>query len=269
MNELQEGAWIFVSHSNKDWTHVKFVRDYLENKGHRPLLFFLKCLEEDSEINDLIKREIESRNWFILCESENSRKSKWVQAELDYIKHLKGKVYETIDLDDSAGLDGQLYKLDRLSKRITIFPSYDWRDPQNEPQEILNILKRNDYFVFDTMEMQSQLKSSGRRWDELIEQQHYKASQEGFFLLIISNGLFEENGIKAMYEDELRAAIRRSKTGSNIIIISLIHPEDALELLSNDFKQLIADKKIWDFSKGILAENVVKLIEELKIVEIE
>jgi TIR domain len=99
MHDNEEGAWIFVSHSLKDWNKVRNIRNILEEKGHKPLLFFLKCLNDDSEIDDLIKREIEARNWFILCESENTKKSKWVNAEIEFIKGLEGKVYEIIDLE--------------------------------------------------------------------------------------------------------------------------------------------------------------------------
>ena len=34
-NPNNEGGWVFVSHSNKDWHKVKIIRDYLENKGLR------------------------------------------------------------------------------------------------------------------------------------------------------------------------------------------------------------------------------------------
>ena len=116
-----EGAWIFVSHSSKDWSKIKRIRNLLDSKGHKPLLFYLKCLEEESELDDLIKREIEARSWFFLCESENSRKSKWVGAEVAYIKQLPGKYYETINLNSS--FEKQIARIDRLSIRLTVFVS--------------------------------------------------------------------------------------------------------------------------------------------------
>lgn len=72
MNSKKEDIWVFLSHSNKDYEKVRLIRDLLEEKEYRPLLFFLKCLDEDAEIDTLIKREIDARNKFILCESENS-----------------------------------------------------------------------------------------------------------------------------------------------------------------------------------------------------
>ena len=53
--------------------------------GFEPLCFYLKCLENDNEIADLIKREIDAREWFIFIDSENSRNSKWVTLEREYI----------------------------------------------------------------------------------------------------------------------------------------------------------------------------------------
>lgn len=38
------GAWIFVSHSHHDLEKVRQIRNYLESRGHNPLLFYLKCL---------------------------------------------------------------------------------------------------------------------------------------------------------------------------------------------------------------------------------
>lgn len=72
----------------------------LEDYGMRPIMFFLKCLNEEKEIDNLIKREIDCRTRFILCDSPNARKSLWVQKEVEYIKN-KGKDIEVINLNDS------------------------------------------------------------------------------------------------------------------------------------------------------------------------
>lgn len=71
--------WIFLSHSNVDYDKVRKVRNMLEEQGLRPIMFFLKCLNDDDEIDDLIKREIDCRTRFILCDSPNARCSTWVK----------------------------------------------------------------------------------------------------------------------------------------------------------------------------------------------
>lgn len=90
--------WVFLSHSVKDYEKVRLVRNILEEEGLRPLMFFLLCLENEEEINDLIKREINCRTRFILCDSVNAQASKWVQKEVEYIKS-KDRIYEIVDLN--------------------------------------------------------------------------------------------------------------------------------------------------------------------------
>jgi hypothetical protein len=108
-------AWVFVSHSNKDFAKIIQVRNKLESLNYKPLLFFLKCLEDDTEIFELIKREIKARDRFILCDSQNSRSSKWVQKEIEYIKSLN-RPYEIIDLDaDESVINECIERFDRRS----------------------------------------------------------------------------------------------------------------------------------------------------------
>lgn len=94
-------VWVFLSHSNKDYVKVREVRNLLEEQNFRPLMFFLNCLNEDDEIDSLIKREIDSRKRFILCDSPNAQSSKWVQKEVEYIQS-KQRYYYTLDLSESS-----------------------------------------------------------------------------------------------------------------------------------------------------------------------
>ncbi len=56
-----EEMWVFLSHSNKDFSKVRILRNLLEEEGYRPLMFFLQCLNDEDEIDELIKREIDCR----------------------------------------------------------------------------------------------------------------------------------------------------------------------------------------------------------------
>ena len=76
-----KGGYIFLSHSHDDIEKVRKIRNALEKDGFEPLCFYLKCLEDDDEIADLIKREIDAREWFVFVDSENARKSRWVTLE--------------------------------------------------------------------------------------------------------------------------------------------------------------------------------------------
>ena len=111
-------AWVFVSHSNKDFAKIIQVRNKLESLNYKPLLFFLKCLENDTEIFELIKREIKARDRFILCDSPNSRPSKWVQKEIEYIKSLN-RPYEIIDLDADESIINEC--IERFDRRSSVY----------------------------------------------------------------------------------------------------------------------------------------------------
>ena len=121
----EKEIWIFLSHSNKDFAKVRKIRNYLEERSCRPLMFYLKCLSNEDEIDDLIKREIDCRTRFIICDSENSQASKWVQSEGAYIKSQQ-RSYETIDLSKSE--EEIKEQLDKLVKSTQIFLSYSIND---------------------------------------------------------------------------------------------------------------------------------------------
>lgn len=117
--------WIFLSHSNKDFGKVRKIRNYLEEHSCRPLMFYLMCLSNDEEIDSLIKREIDCRTRFIICSSENSKASKWVKSEVDYIKSRQ-RTYEIIDLSESDEIIRQ--KLDIFLKSMQVFLHFSRND---------------------------------------------------------------------------------------------------------------------------------------------
>ena len=82
---VNNGGWVFISHSHQDIDKVRKVRNHLERLGFEPLMFYLKCLSDEDEIEELIKREIDEREWFIYADSPMARSSKWVRAELVYL----------------------------------------------------------------------------------------------------------------------------------------------------------------------------------------
>lgn len=114
--------WVFVSHSNKDYKKVRKVRNALEEWNFRPLLFFLKCLEEDGEVSELIKREINCRTRFLLCESYNTNNPQgWVQKEVAYIKSLDRRC-DIINIDASE--ESITTALESFRRTSTIYISH-------------------------------------------------------------------------------------------------------------------------------------------------
>ena len=90
---MMETRTIFLSHSHKDIDKVRTIRNLLESIDYEPLLFYLKCLDDNNDrLEEFIEKEIESRNIFIYCKSSNSEKSVWVQKELEYIRAFDAKI---------------------------------------------------------------------------------------------------------------------------------------------------------------------------------
>ena len=117
-------TYVFLSHSHHDFDKVSRLRNLLEAEGFKPLMFFLKAFDKPEYkpmLKPILKEEIDQRQRFILCRSENSRKSEWVRFEEDYIKS-KNRSYEVIDLDASE--DVQIEAIKRYRKRIRVFISY-------------------------------------------------------------------------------------------------------------------------------------------------
>jgi hypothetical protein len=144
MNKLDKEIWVFLSHSNKDYDKVKEVRNMLENMSFRPIMFYLLCLSDDDEVDNLIKREIDARTRFIYCDSENARESKWVQTELEYIR-LKERRFQTIDL--SLPNNQILQMLKEFKDQIKVFISYP-RKYRDLARILYHRLNLYDLFVF-------------------------------------------------------------------------------------------------------------------------
>lgn len=185
----QEGAWIFVSHSHQDLAKVRVIRDALEARGHNALLFFLKCLGDDAEVDNLIRREIEARTWFVLCDSENARSSRWVLSELEIIKTLAEKAYEVIDLD--SDLQDQVARIDRLSKRATVFLSYAQSD-EAIADRLRQALRDRDYAVWDP---RTDL-APGDNWTNEIRRSVQNAMTNGLFVLLLSPAALESSAVQ-------------------------------------------------------------------------
>lgn len=147
MNNADNNIWIFLSHSNNDYEKVRQVRNMLEEQNLRPLMFFLQCLNDEDEIDDLIRREIDCRTRFILCDSEEARKSKWVQKEVEYIKS-KDRMCEIVDLNKPMEVIEQT--LLQFVKKTRIFVSYN-REEVSLAKEFATRIDKYEFSVYMDM----------------------------------------------------------------------------------------------------------------------
>lgn len=234
MKEENKYIWVFLSHSHKDYEKVSVLRNLLEEEGYRPIMFYLKCLDDNSEIDNLIKREIDCRADFILCDSENSRLSIWVQGEENYIKD-KGRIYEMIDIDS----DSEQIKesISHFEHRDRAFISYSSSNLQ-QAQIISGALEPNGYVTW--LDMKSLfLTRLGKQ--EVIDNAISKFSNEGFVIILL-----DKNYIKSEYcMGELCTALGERRTNvSSILVVSLdgTMPHDVLELENNPVRWIDASK---------------------------
>lgn len=199
--------WIFLSHSNKDFEKVRFIRNYLEEHSCRPLMFYLKCLSNDDEIDNLIKREIDCRTRFIICDSENSKESKWVQSEVAYIKSQL-RSYDIIDL----GKDEEEIKkhLDKIIKNTQIYLSYSRNDADLVRAVYSHIKKYDIRCYFD----QECVVDSVRSFQDQLHQAIDLAKDFGFVVFFAS----EKSLASKWVIHELQYAVDR---GAKMLILLL------------------------------------------------
>lgn len=220
MNTTDRDVWVFLSHSNKDYDKVRQVRNALEDYSLRPLMFFLQCLDDEEEIDSLIKREIDCRTRFLLCDSENARHSKWVQKEVEYIKS-QNRICETVNLD--RPMAEILSGMKDFLHRANLFISYN-KELYPLAKEVYNRLGLYDFNLY-----------IDRYWDSEEEYtQDYgdtldflgKASREGYIIALINHSILNfDSGSRF----ELLSAIdNNERDGKDVPSIIPFVTDDAL-----------------------------------------
>ncbi len=221
--------WVFLSHSNKDYEKVRQVRNMLEEQSLRPLMFFLHCLNDNEEIDSLIKREIDCRTRFILCDSENARKSHWVQKEVEYIKS-QNRICETIDL--SKSLDEIKVTLQDFINKTKIFISYN-REEYELAEMVYNRLSIYDFSVY--IDRAWNFKSSyNQNYKDAVDfLENSVAKSNGYVVAIVNERVLNSNSCS---RHELIKALRDNKsTGKDSFnIIPFVTKEFIVEQLGKD-----------------------------------
>ena len=213
LSKLPPGAWVFVSHSNTDIAGVRAVRDELERMGHYPLLFFLKCINAHDELDGLIKREIEARNFFLLCDSPSARESAWVQREVEHIQSLPHRVWRRVDLEADAV--SQLRAIRDLSENATVFLSYA-RVDSTAVAPIREALRAAEYRVWIDVSL-----GQGLRLEEQIVGGVSQAIHDGFVIVFITPEALTSEWVRYEIDLALDLATRDSKAKGRIVPVLL------------------------------------------------
>lgn len=247
-----DGAWIFLSHSNKDFEKVREVRNQLEELGHRPLMFFLKCLESgDARLPELLKQEITARQWFVLCDSPNAQASKWVQEEVAMIEAMNEKVFKKVDLSNE--LEAELHKLQQLSKRATVFLSYARQDKEIA-ERIRRALLLHDYRVW----FDASLGTIEGDFTSVIHRAIDDAVSRGFVLLLLSPESLTSKWCKHETEYALQLAARSQWSNVVPVIVAPI-----------DWSAVSPEIQCFDLTKGRFETSVENLIRNFKSRDME
>ena len=176
---MREGGWIFISHSHRDIEKVRRIRNRLEEMGLEPLMFYLKCLSDENEIEELIKREIDERDWFIYADSASARDSNWVRTEREYIESLAGKNVFTINLD--GDMDAQLTAIDHITRQLKVFIVSACRDKPLVDRIRKKLLERDMMVLYDDESLPGDLELTMSVEDKL----RY-VYNDGFVLFVIT-----------------------------------------------------------------------------------
>ena len=181
MDEEGKGGFLFISHCHKDMDKVRQLRNKLEDEGFEPLCFYLKCLDDNKEeLADLIKREIDAREWFVYAVSPNSIISEPVQKERRWRKRpeSKNKQEWKWDLESDFSVDEVSKILIKGLRVHIIFSVYD----KLFVGKLKNKLKERDLQVTTDLDI-----SSGQNYREQIYGMIREASVCGTNIVILSH----------------------------------------------------------------------------------
>lgn len=208
------GCWIFLSHSSKDIDKVRLIRNEFEKMGHNPLAFHLRCLSADTdegrkELDSLIKREIDAREWFVFCESPAASESPYVAEEHAYIVDSGKEMIWSLDM--TQDIETILRKVRQICKDIEVYISYSRAD-QKSANLLADLLSEKDFSVWTP---DSMLKP-GRNYVEEINDAFQRCAYKGFFIVLIS-----EDSIRNKWVEQEIAMATNYTGGEDIIPIIL------------------------------------------------
>lgn len=204
----ENNGYIFIAHSHKDKKAVCEIRNYLEAYNFDALCFFLKCLDDDSEeLDSLIKREIDAREWFLYVDSENARKAEWVKKELDYIRSKPNRRILKVDLENKARVENVL---NLMLHNLRIFVSYTSHD-RDIAKRICDKLREKGYLALLDDDIPSW------SWEQQVHKAITIVAKSGCVLALIS-GYF----LKSIYcWESLKLYVSE---GANILPVILGQP---------------------------------------------
>lgn len=246
-----DNTYVFLSHSHYDFDKVCRLRNLLEDEGFKPLMFFLKAFENpkfEPMLKPILKEEIDKRDLFILCRSENSEMSDWVKFEEDHIKS-KFVPYAVIDLNGDIYAQIAIIKLYRRRISRKVFISY--------PRTLSPLVDGLTYALqangFKTWVDCSSLIDNN--FQEPTFKAIDKAAEEGYVLYLVDGNRYGE-----WQRRELHHALRKSALVIPVIVAGETLPDEFILELGRiqwlDVRHLSAIEQIEAITQALIKHNL-------------
>lgn len=178
--------YLFISHSHADIKEVRVIRNELEECGYEPICFYLASLEDDNEILDLIKREIDARRFFIYVDSPNARNSLWVRSELEYLAGTKRRIDRTILIDVDMDAEDKVAYLQeearKLMQSLRVFVSYSMRD-RRVVRPVVEALEQAGYSTFHDRFLDA---NTAAKYQDELDEMIVDVAETGCFVAFIN-----------------------------------------------------------------------------------
>jgi hypothetical protein len=194
---LDDTPWVFVSHASADLQRVREVRNFMEQNGAGPILFHLRSMTDPEQFWPLIVREIESRDFFLFCDSAAAQRSEWVQREREAVERIRqsrpiriGRVSMDAPQIDFDGLRGFLLN---LSVHL-IWPEHRSHEP------VMQAMKDLRYKVSGwgtRPERLEALRNNETAWDD-FEGMLRLSANSGWLLIVLDNALASSAAFRAI-----------------------------------------------------------------------
>lgn len=224
MQERDSGGYVFISHSFDEKQKAREIRNILEEEGYDAICFFLKCMTDKDELNELIKREIKAREWFVCAKSKRAEKSDWVKKECIHRLEDRGVDVEglntespledlvghedivVVNLEDDVSIGEALSPLIRDLRVNIINDSRDYEFSKNLADKLRQKDLQVTMFPNDIV--------AGEDYADNRERNIERAAKTGANILVLSN-----NSLNSMYVNrELSLAL---DSGSSVIPVCI------------------------------------------------
>ena len=247
-----DNTYVFLSHSHYDFDKVCRLRNLLEDEGFKPLMFFLKAFENpkfEPMLKPILIEEIDKRDLFILCRSENSEMSDWVKFEEDHIKS-KRVPYAVIDLNGDIYAQIAIIKLYRRRISRKVFISY--------PRTLSPLVDSLTYALqangFKTWVDDSSLIDNN--FQEATFKGIDKAAEEGYVLYLVDGNRYGE-----WQRRELHYALKTSALVIPVIVAGEILPDEFICELGHipwlDVRYLSEIEQIEAITQALINHNLL------------